>query len=98
MLYVLLSLASGSVIGFLIRNRTKASRGFGKATTGIIFLLLFILGLTVGSNESLFKNISTVGLKALILTLGGIFGSVGLSFVVYRRFFGENRKEHSKTH
>ncbi len=86
MLYVLISLSSGTLIGFLIRKK-KASGIFGKATSGIIFVLLFLLGMTVGMNESLFKNLPTVGLKALVLTLGGIFGSVSLSFVIYRLFF-----------
>ncbi len=89
MLYVLISLSSGTLFGFLIRNRKKASGMFGKATSGIIFVLLFFLGMTVGMNESLFKNLSTVGLKAMVLALGSIFGSVGLSFVIYRLFFGD---------
>jgi len=87
MLYILLSLASGAFIGFFIRKRKKASSIFSRATSGIIFVLLFILGMTVGLNESLFKNLSTVGIKALVLTFGGLSGSVCLSLLVYRLFF-----------
>jgi len=96
MLYVLLSLAAGALLGFFIRKRKKVSAIFSRATAGIIFVLLFILGMTVGMNESLFKNLSAVGIKALVLTFGGMFGSVGLSFLVYRLFFRAKDTSQSK--
>ncbi len=89
MLYVLLALVSGVLLGFLIRKRKTASTIFKRSTSGIICALLFILGMTVGTNESLINNLSAVGLKALVLTFGGISGSVVLSFAVYRLFFRE---------
>ena len=52
-----------------------------------IWLLLFLLGIAVGTNGEIMNNLDTIGLKGLILALGGVSGSVILAWVVYRFFF-----------
>lgn len=52
-----------------------------------IWLLLFLLGIAVGTNGEIMNHLDTIGLKGLILALGGVLGSVIMAWVVYRFFF-----------
>ena len=52
-----------------------------------IFLLLFLLGITVGANGDVMNNLDSIGLEALLITLAAIAGSVLCAWGVYRFFF-----------
>lgn len=41
-----------------------------------IWLLLFLLGVEVGDNDAILRGLHTIGIEALVLTLGGTLGSV----------------------
>lgn len=41
-----------------------------------IWLLLFLLGVEVGDNDTILRGLHTIGIEALVLTLGGTLGSV----------------------
>lgn len=75
------------LLGFLLRKRNL--KKIHQIITVLIWLLLFILGVEVGSNEQIIKGLHTIGLEAVILTLGGTLGSViaawALWKVLYRR-------------
>lgn len=75
----------GVAIGLLLRN--KNLKALPKLINIVIYLLLFSLGIIVGTNEMIIKNLHTIGLQALIITLGGIIGSITFSWLVYRYFF-----------
>ena len=51
-----------------------------------IFLLLFLLGITVGANGDVMNNLDSIGLEALLITLAAIAGSVLSAWGVYRFF------------
>ena len=42
----------------------------------LIWVLLFLLGIEVGGNESIIRNLSTLGIEALLLTMGAVLGSI----------------------
>lgn len=73
---------TGMLLGFLLRkqNLTKIHQ----IITVLIWLLLFILGVEVGSNEQIIKGLYTIGLEAVILTLGGVLGSVIAAWALWR--------------
>lgn len=77
---------TGMLVGYLLRKQNL--RKIHQVITVLIWLLLFILGIEVGSNEQIIKGLHTIGLEAVILTLGGTLGSViaawALWKVVYR--------------
>ncbi len=81
----------GIFIGFLISNRPKIIRAADKLTSWSIYLLLFLLGIGVGLNDKIINNIHTIGLQALILTIGAVLGSLILAFITYRLFFKSNK-------
>ena len=65
---------TGMLLGFLMRQK-RLSR-IHQIITIFIWLLLFLLGVEVGSNEQIIKGLHSLGLEAIILTLGGTLGSV----------------------
>lgn len=52
-------------------------------------LMLFVLGLSVGYNPLIVKNLGSFGGQALLLSVAGITGSVLLARLVYLWFFKE---------
>jgi hypothetical protein len=56
--------------------------------------LLFLLGVAIGANEVIVKNLPVLGLKALLITLGGIIGSVMLSWIAYHLWFKPKNKNY----
>lgn len=77
----------GVVTGYLLRNKKL---GFVQKLISLsIWVLLFLLGIAVGVNDEIMEHLDTIGLQALILSIGGVGGSVVLAWVVYRFFFRE---------
>ena len=65
---------TGMVAGFLLRrHRLKGIQHF---ITILIWLLLFLLGVEVGGNKDIIQGLHTIGLEAILLTIGGTLGSV----------------------
>ena len=52
--------------------------------TVLIWILLFVLGIEVGSNESIISNLGTLGLEALLLATAATLGSVFLAFLLWK--------------
>lgn len=78
---------TGMLLGFLMRQK-RLSR-IHQIINIFIWLLLFLLGVEVGSNEQIIKGLHSLGLEAIILTLGGTLGSViaawGLWKIIYKK-------------
>jgi uncharacterized membrane protein YbjE (DUF340 family) len=87
MFAVLTIMTIGIIFGFTIKNRTEMVKVIDPMIKIAIYLLLFLLGISVGTNETVIKNIDTLGAQALSLTFGGVTGSVVLSFFTYNFFF-----------
>lgn len=87
MLTVVAIMTAGMLFGFLIRKKSLLIKINDKLIMYAIYLLLFILGISIGVNEAIMKNLPTLGLKALALTLGGVIGSISLAWLTYVRFF-----------
>lgn len=70
------------LVGYLLRKQNL--RKIHQAITVLIWLLLFILGIEVGSNEQIIKGLHTIGLEAIALTLGGTLGSVIAAWALWK--------------
>ncbi len=64
---------TGMLIGYLLRS--KRLTWIHKIITFLIWTLLFLLGIDVGGNEAIIKGLHTLGLEAVIITLGAVIGS-----------------------
>ena len=83
MLVLVVPLVVGVVAGFLLRE--KRHFGLGKVTFGVILVLIFSLGFTIGSNNELLASFPSVGVSALVLALLAIGFSVLFVVLVRRR-------------
>lgn len=84
---ILLFLVVGTVAGFLLRKLRNFSKAADQVTTYIIYLLLFIMGLRVGSDREIMDHIDTIGFQSFLIALFAIAGSVVLSKITYHYFF-----------
>ena len=64
----------GIGIGYVLRSLT-------------IFLLLFILGVSIGSNSLIVNNLGKFGKQAIILAISGVLGSLIAARLVLQLFF-----------
>ena len=76
---------TGMLLGYLLRKRDL--KKIHQIITLLIWLLLFILGIEVGSNEQIIKGLHTIGLEAVILTLGVTLGSVIAAWALWRALY-----------
>lgn len=77
----------GMVLGYFISNRKAVIGWVNKATNWAIYVLLFLLGVAVGINDKIINNLDTIGVQALLVTLGAVGGSVVAAYFVYKYFF-----------
>ena len=65
---------TGMLVGYLLRS--KRLLWIHKVITLLIWLLLFLLGIDVGGNETIIRSLHTIGLEALAITFAAVAGSV----------------------
>jgi hypothetical protein len=82
MLLLVVPLAVGIVSGFVLRERKVVN--LGRVTFGVMLVLIFSLGFTIGSNNDLLASLPTVGLSAFVMAVLAIGFSV-LFVVLVRR-------------
>lgn len=87
MIEILIIMFSGIVLGFIFRKKRSLITAADKLAGWSIYLLLFLLGLSIGNNELIINNFPQIGFNSIMLTLSGISGSVILSFFAYKFFF-----------
>lgn len=90
MFTVIAIMFGGIAVGYVLR-RVEVLQRVGKLISVTIFLLLFLLGITVGSNPDIMNNLGTLGWQAFILAFAGTLGSVVVAGLVYHYFFKERR-------
>lgn len=82
MLKIVAIMLSGMAVGFLLRKRQL--RVVPHAVTVLIWALLFLLGVEVGTNPQVIEGIATLGMEALWLSLTGIVGTVLAAWALWR--------------
>lgn len=70
------ALALGFVLSKIIKFPEKAQHFVGKLSTAAIFILLFIMGITIGANPEVTADLGSLGLKAFIIAAAAVIGSV----------------------
>ena len=79
-------------IGYLLRD-LRFLQKVEKSISLTIFLLLFVLGLSIGSNSLIINNIGKFGWQAIVLATLSILGSLLASFLVFHLFFKKGGNE-----
>ena len=82
MLKIVAIMLSGMAVGFLLRKRRL--RVVPHLVTVLIWLLLFFLGVEVGTNPQVIEGITSLGLEALWLALAGLAGTILFSWALWK--------------
>ena len=71
----------GIILGYAIKNyRLKF---LSSIITTLIWVLLFILGIEVGSNQQIINGLATLGLEAIIITIAAVLGSCVAAWLLW---------------
>ena len=82
MLKIVMIMLCGIGTGYLLRNKKMSF--IGRIITALIWVLLFLLGIEVGSNPRIISGLQTLGLEAIVLTFGGSLGSALFAWVLWK--------------
>lgn len=88
-LFIFLGILSGVLCrklstGVCISLTDVAARWQGRIITWLIWLLLFLLGIEVGSNEMIVRSLPTLGVEALLLSSAATLGCCVLAWALWR--------------
>jgi len=87
MIEILFVMAAGFGAGFLLRKKRKAVHLADKFMFLSICLLLFVLGISIGGDPVILANFPLFGFNALLITIGGVAGSVLAAWATWHFFF-----------
>lgn len=86
-MFLIIGIMFGGIgIGYLLRKIAFLQK-LNTSISITIYLLLFLLGISVGNNDTIMNNLGTLGLEAFLIALAATLGSVIAAWVVYRFFF-----------
>jgi uncharacterized membrane protein YbjE (DUF340 family) len=92
MIAILIVLSAGILIGLLLIRSPKMHQINNHLLNWAIYLLLFFLGLSVGTNQEVIQNLGKIGYEAVAIAVASIFGSVLLSGIIFKFLFNKNAK------
>lgn len=100
-LFIFLGILSGVLCrklstGARISLTDVAARWQGRIVTWLIWLLLFLLGIEVGSNEMIVRSLPTLGLEALLLSSTATLGCCVLAWMLWRVSKNNTVQENAK--
>lgn len=75
----------GSILfGFLMRKTTIPSAPTWVVTI-IVWVLLFLMGISIGSNSEIISNIGSYGKQALVLGILATVGSASAAWIISKK-------------
>lgn len=100
-LFIFLGILSGVLCrklstGARISLTDVAARWQGRIVTWLIWLLLFQLGIEVGSNEMIVRSLPTLGVEALLLSSAATLGCCVLAWMLWRVSKNNTVQENAK--
>lgn len=96
MILVLLVMTAGIILGAFIHKKPLFVKMNDQLISLAIYVLLLLLGISVGINKTIVQNIGTLGFQALVITLGAVLGSVLFTCLVFRIFFSSEVNKNGK--
>lgn len=82
---IIASMLAGVVAGLAKKKFSDREKKFlSYSMTGLVFILIFLMGIKTGLNQEVIAGIGVYGLKALLIALAAIGGSVLFAFAFDR--------------
>lgn len=76
----------------MLLQKCKPLRHLERTATWTVWLLIFVFGISLGSNETIINDFGRFGLTALVVSWAGIVGSVLAAWGV-KRYIDKNKKQ-----
>lgn len=73
----------GGITGYFLRKKRLGN--ISKIIIVLIWLLLLLLGMEVGSNPDIVTGLATIGLEALIIAIATTLGSAAMAFLLWKQ-------------
>ncbi|MFI3261736.1 MAG: LysO family transporter [Rikenellaceae bacterium] len=85
MFKILTIMAIGVILGRMLKS--KNLEFVNKLVSVLIWLLLLLLGISVGANDKVMSSLDTIGISALILSSLATLGSCVAAWALYKFVF-----------
>lgn len=95
MFSIVMTMLAGVLIGHFLRNGKRVEK-IEKSMSITIFVLLFVLGLSVGSNNVIIDNLGRFGWQAAVIAILGMGGSIIAARIVFQLFFKKGEEKNEK--
>jgi len=92
MLVIFSVMLTGIALGYLLRKKRMV--WINRIITPLIWVLLFLLGINVGESDAIINNLHTLGLEALIITIGAVLGSSVFAWGLWYLLYVKNKEVH----
>lgn len=83
MIAVIIIMTVGIILGVAARKQSVFMAFADHIITYAIWLLLFLLGISIGVNEGVIRNIGELGLQALVVAVLAIGCSIFLAYLLF---------------
>jgi len=87
MIAILILMCSGILTGLLIRKRKTLIQQIERLIIWSIFILLFLMGLSIGRDPLIMNELPSLGLTAALISLAGTLGSLFAALLLWRLLF-----------
>lgn len=93
---ILIALVLGAIIGYFVKLSHRGTKINGRLQQiGVIFLL-FSMGVSIGADSDIIKNLPSIGLKAFLFAVGTIGCSILAVYILSEKFLVNKSKGKSK--
>jgi len=92
MISILAVLSAGILIGFFLVGRPIWHKRNNNLMNLAIYVLLFLLGISVGTNQEVIGNLGKIGYESVAIAVASIAGSVLISTFLFKLLFRKNAK------
>lgn len=89
-------IVAGIPAGWLLRKSDRAKSAVGRVLTWAVWALLFLLGLALGSDDELLRQISRLGLRAAVISTLSVVGCLVFARLL-GRFLDLDKNREAKT-
>ncbi|MDR0661233.1 MAG: lysine exporter LysO family protein [Prevotellaceae bacterium] len=96
MIEVILFLVLGILLGYFVRKKQRFLSISNRLVSISIYALLFLLGVALGTNSDLLRQLPKLGGYAFVLAVLSILGSIVLAAFLYRKMFKKTEEKHEE--
>ena len=86
MISIIATMLLGITVGFILRNNIKSTL-INHLIFGVVLLLLFLMGLSIGTDNKLIRVLPSLGLQAIIISFFSTFGSIIAGWIIWIKLF-----------